>query len=125
MTRTRTRLRRPPNRIGRKPSRWDKFRPVLEKLEDRLTPANVDILSGHYDLQLHAQNLQETILTPANVNATNFGTLASVSIDGQAYAQPLYKHNLMINGTPHDVAFVATEHDSVYAFDIVTNPTTG
>jgi hypothetical protein len=98
---------------------------VLEKLEDRLAPANVDILSGHYDLQLHAQNLNETTLTPANVNATNFGMLANISIDGQAYAQPLYKHGLMINGTPHDVAFVATEHDSVYAFDIVTNPTTG
>jgi hypothetical protein len=101
------------------------FQPVLEWLESRLAPANVDIVSGHYDYSLTAQNLQETTLTPTNVNPTNFGTLASLPIVGQAYAQPLYKHNLMISGMPHDVAFIATEHDQVYAFDIVTSPTTG
>src|SRR5262249_21417007 len=44
----------------------------------------------------------------------------SVPIDGQAYAQPLYKANLMVGGAPHNVAFIATEHDSVYAFDADT-----
>jgi hypothetical protein len=105
----------------------------VELLETRLAPANVDILSSHYDVNgqgqvdqfLQAQNLQETTLTPANVNATNFGTLASLPIVGQAYGQPLYRHGLMIGGTPHDVAFVATEHDQVYAFDIITNAATG
>jgi hypothetical protein len=96
------------------------FRPVLETLESRLAPANVDILSGHYDYSLTAQNLQETTLTPTNVNATNFGTLFNAPIDGQAYGQPLYKTNVMISGTPHNVAFIATEHDSVYAFDADT-----
>jgi hypothetical protein len=107
------------------PTRQRPFRksigPAVELLEDRITPANVDILSGHYDTLLTAQNLQETTLTPANVNATNFGTLFSVPIDGQAYAQPLYKSNLSIPamGT-HNVAFIATEHDSIYAFDADT-----
>src|SRR5262249_36704647 len=95
-------------------------RPLLGRLEDRVVPANVDVLSYHYNLLLTGQNLQETTLTPANVNATNFGVLFSVPIDGQAYAQPLYKSNVMIGGVAHNVAFIATEHDSVYAFDADT-----
>jgi hypothetical protein len=124
------------HRRNQKPARRQPFnrkcyRPLVENLESRLAPANVDILSGHYDTFLTAQNLQETVLhpgpvsDPTAVNATNFGTLASLPIVGQAYAQPLYRHGLMIGGTPHDVAFVATEHDQVYAFDIVTNAATG
>jgi hypothetical protein len=107
--------------IGRKPVRRLKSRPLVERLETRLTPANVDVLSGHYDTFLTGANLQETTLVPANVNAVNFGTLFSAPIDGQAYAQPLYKANLAIpsQGT-HNVAFIATEHDSVYAFDADT-----
>jgi hypothetical protein len=103
-------------------------RPKLESLEQRLAPANVDILSSHYDQSLTGQNLQETVLhpgpasDPTALNATNFGTLFSQSIDGQAYAQPLYKANLNMGalGT-HNVAFIATEHDSVYAFDADNN----
>ncbi len=104
------------------------YRPWAEHLETRLVPSNVDVLRSHADIPsvpnypngqfLTAQNLQETTLTPANVNATSFGTLFSSGIDGQAYAQPLYKSNLAIPGMgTHNVAFVATEHDSVYAFD--------
>jgi len=59
----------------------------------------------------------ETILTPANVNATQFGVKFTVPIDGWAYAQPLYVAGLTIGGAQHNVVFVATEHDSVYAFD--------
>jgi hypothetical protein len=106
----------------------NRYRPWAEHLETRLVPANVDVLRSHADIPsvpnyptgqfLTAQNLQETTLTPANVNATSFGTLFSSAIDGQAYAQPLYKSNLVIPGMGmHNVAFVATEHDSVYAFD--------
>jgi hypothetical protein len=94
--------------------------PKLEHLENRLAPANADVLSYHYDSFVSGQTLQEQILTPANVNATNFGTLFNVPIDGQAYAQPLYKTNVMIGGVAHNVAFIATEHDSVYAFDADT-----
>jgi hypothetical protein len=62
-------------------------------------------------------NSNETQLTPANVNGTNFGKLFSYSVDGYAYAQPLYISNLRINGSSHNVVFVATEMASIYAFD--------
>ena len=63
-------------------------------------------------------NPNETVLTPANVNSTQFGKLFSYSIDGTADASPLYVPNLNIPGQGfHNVVFVATEHDSVYAFD--------
>jgi hypothetical protein len=97
----------------------------VENLETRLAPANVNILSFHYDPFIQGQDTQETDLTPLTVNSSNFGKLASVSVDGYTYAQPLYVHGLMIGGVAHDVAFVATEHDSLYAFDIVKNPTSG
>ena len=106
----------------RKPkSRRPSLRLFLEHLETRLAPANVDVLSYHYDGLLSGNDPFETALTPASVNTTNFGLLFSQPIDGQAYATPLYKANLAIpgNGT-HNVAFVATEHDSVYAFDADT-----
>ncbi len=93
----------------------------LEPLEIRLVPANVDVLTYHYDGLLSGNNAQETLLTPANVNATNFGKLFSQPVDGQVYATPLYKANLAIPGNGnHNVAFLATEHDSVYAFDADT-----
>src|SRR5579871_5925078 len=91
------------------------FRPQLEHLETRLVPANVDVLTYHNDPFLSGQNLQEDTLTPANVNSTSFGQLFSQPVDGYVYAEPLYKANLKIAGGTHNVAFVATEHDSVYA----------
>jgi hypothetical protein len=92
-------LRLPRHRKYRRP----RFRPVLETLEWRLAPANVDVLSYHNDTFLTADNLQETTLTPSNVNPTNFGKLFSQPVDGYVYAQPLYKANLTIGGTPHNV----------------------
>lgn len=59
----------------------------------------------------------ETILTPANVNAAQFGEKFSNPIDGFAYAQPLYVPNVTIAGVKHNVVFVATEHATVFAFD--------
>jgi fibronectin type 3 domain-containing protein len=76
------------------------------------------VFTHHNDNLRTGQNLNETVLTPANVTATNFGKLFSYPIDGIAHASPLYVANVSIPGQGfHNVVYVATEHDSVYAFD--------
>src|SRR6185437_9797223 len=83
--------------------------------------AQAEVLTYHNDNARTGQNLQETILTPTNVNATSFGKLFVISVDGKVDAQPLYVSNLAIpNVGNHNVLVVATEHDSVYAFDADT-----
>ena len=87
--------------------------------------AQVDMLTWHNDLAHTGQNLQETTLTPANVIVSSFGKLFSVKVDGWVYGQPLYKSQVAIPGQgTHNVVYVVTEHDSVYAFDADAPPGT-
>ena len=83
-------------------------------------PAGTDVLTYKNDLSRTGQNLSESTLTPANVTASSFGLLRNLPVDGKVDAQPLYVSQLSISGSAHNVVFVATEHDSVYAFDADT-----
>ncbi len=68
------------------------------------------------------QNVSETILTPANVTSPNFQKLFAQNVDGYIYAQPLYVPNVNIPGLGvHNVVYVATENDSLFAFDADNN----
>jgi hypothetical protein len=76
------------------------------------------MLTWHNDLARTGQNLQETVLTPTNVNSKTFGKLFSFPVDGQIFGQPLYVYNVAIPGKgTYNVIYVTTENDSVYAFD--------
>ncbi len=80
--------------------------------------AQTNVLTWHNDSLRTGQNLSEAILAPANVNAANFGLLANVVVDGKVDAQPLYLSALPVQGQgTHNVLFIATEHDSLYAVD--------
>jgi hypothetical protein len=82
------------------------------------TSSTVNVVTYHYDNLRTGQNLNETTLTPANVNSATFGKLGSFSVDGLVDAQPLYLSAMAMPtvGTKN-VLYVATENDSVYAFD--------
>ncbi|HLK18341.1 MAG TPA: hypothetical protein VKT81_05265 [Bryobacteraceae bacterium] len=80
--------------------------------------AQVNVLTYQYDNSRAGANLKETVLTPANVNQSQFGKLFSYAVDGFIYGQPLYIGNIAVAGKgTHNVVLVATENDSVYAFD--------
>ena len=89
----------------------------------RFTPAQLNnVVEYRYDNSRSGLNSNETTLTPANVNSTQFGKLFSQPVDGQVFTQPLYVQNVAIPGKGnHNVVFLATENDSVYAFDADSN----
>jgi hypothetical protein len=77
----------------------------------------------HYDNSRTGQNLDERILSPGNVDSAHFGKLFSYPVDGKLYAQPLYVEGVQIPGLGlRNVVYVATQHDSVYAFDADGRP---
>ena len=75
------------------------------------------VFTYHNDISRAGANTQEFALNTTTVTTSTFGKLFSCTVDAAVYAQPLWVANLMINGSAHNAVFVATEKDSVYAFD--------
>ncbi|HVT07318.1 MAG TPA: pyrrolo-quinoline quinone [Polyangia bacterium] len=92
--------------------------PILAAVTAGALSTAPDVLMQRYDFSRTGQNNTETSLTPANVRSATFGKLRTLPVDGYVYAQPLIKHGVTIGGAARDVVFVATEHDSLYAFDV-------
>jgi len=83
--------------------------------------AQISVLTFQYDNTRAGSNQRETVLTPVNVNSSSFGKLFANAVDGYIYGQPLYLPNVDISGQGrHNVVYVATQRDSVYAFDADT-----
>jgi len=86
-------------------------------------PVVGQVLTVQYDNARTGATLMEATLTPTNVSASRFGKLFTLNVDGDVYTQPLYIPHVEIPGKGvHDVIYVATEHDSVYAFDAAGQP---
>ncbi len=88
-----------------------------ERLEPRLPLSSTDVLTYQDNNARTGEDLHEKLLTPQNVNSATFGLRFNLLVDGKVDAQPLYVSNLKIGAARHNVVFVATEHDSLYAFD--------
>src|SRR5260370_1887225 len=80
--------------------------------------AQTTVTTWHYNDSLTSANMTESVLTPSNVNVASFGKLSTKPVDGIIVGQPLYLPGMSIPGLGvHNVVYVATMHDSVYAFD--------
>jgi hypothetical protein len=102
---------------------------VLQANPGAIASANVKVtdfpgtLTWRNDNSRSGVNSKELVLAPGTVNFSSFGKLFSCPIDGYAYAQPLYVPNLTIAGIgTHNVVLVATEKDSIFAFDADASP---
>ena len=82
-----------------------------------VTTAQVAVTTYHNDNYRSGANTHETTLTTANVTVNSFGKRLTFAVQGYVYAQPLYVPGVVIGGKAHNLVFIATEHDQVYAFD--------
>src|SRR4051794_28765099 len=77
----------------------------------------VSVLTQHNDKARTGANLNETILNTSNVNVNNFGLIYRRNLDAQVFAQPLVVANVNIGGGVHNVVYVTTSNNTIYAFD--------
>jgi hypothetical protein len=93
--------------------------PLLYMMIGIHSAGHAQVLTAQYDNSRTSADLHEKVLKPSNVNTRDFGKLFSRTVDGDVFAQPLYVPSLTIPGVgKRNVVFAATEHDSVYAFDV-------
>src|ERR1700684_3384320 len=98
------------------------FCPLFIVVAMTLGSAQTPVTTWHFDNARSGANPNETILTPQNVNSKQFGQLFNQTVDGQIIGQALYLPNVTIPGAGvHNVVYVATMNDSVYAFDADSN----
>jgi len=112
-------LYKPPHALGTHTIRATSLANTTKSATAKVIMTNYDgLFTWHNNNSRNGLNTKELVLTSSNVKSSLFGKLFSRNVDGQIYAQPLYVANLSIPGRgPRNVVFVATEHDSVYAFD--------
>jgi hypothetical protein len=96
------------------------FRASIETLEVRQL-LSTDVLTYHNDIARTGANLGETVLNASTLSAKTFGKLFVYPVDGEVFAQPLYASGVQLGNARLNVVFVATAHDSVYAFNADTN----
>jgi len=94
---------------------------AVTRLVRQYSGSPIDVTTYHYDQKRTGWNQNETDLTPATVASSNFGLIATLTVDGNVFAQPLLVSGfVMPDSSVHDVLIIATGHNSVYAFDAQT-----
>jgi hypothetical protein len=94
---------------------------ILLSVSLSLTAGTVNVTTNRYNDARTGANIDETTLTVNNVNSSSFGAMFSLSVNGSVYAQPLYLAGQTIGGNVHNVLFVCTMEDVIYAFDADSN----
>jgi hypothetical protein len=97
---------------------WLRALPLCVVVVGSGLPAQVSVLTQHNNNERTGANLKEVILTPSKVNMKQFGMLFRRVVDDQIYGQPLYVPNIKLRGGTHDLIYVTTVNNSVYAFDV-------